>query len=163
MPDRHFYLLRHHILFYITFLDFCLLAPDEIRILCGKNKGFLQKKCVNPLGFNFQNYNFDHDKKLCRVMDDPNCISVAFELNLNIKKYGETIAEKILQKFLENYDLEESQLKHDFKKYIKALFHSIFREISKFESIPLTYGKLFKKVRKIILKKLGITEQVNPH
>ena len=54
MPDRHFYLLRHHILFYITFLDFCLLAPDEIRILCGKNKGFLQKKCVNPLGFNFQ-------------------------------------------------------------------------------------------------------------
>ena len=39
MPDRHFYLLRHHILFYITFLDFCLLAPDEIRILCGKNKG----------------------------------------------------------------------------------------------------------------------------
>ena len=117
----------------------------------------------DPLGFNFQNYNFDHDKKLCRVMDDPNCISVAFELNLNIKKYGETIAEKILQKFLENYDLEESQLKHDFKKYIKALFHSIFREISKFESIPLTYGKLFKKVRKIILKKLGITEQVNPH
>ena len=54
MPARHFYLLRHHILFYITFLDFCLLAPDEIWILCGKNKGFLQKKCVNPLGFNFQ-------------------------------------------------------------------------------------------------------------
>ena len=53
MPDRHFYLLRHHIILY-TFLDFCLLAPDEIRILCGKNKGFLQKKCVNPLGFNFQ-------------------------------------------------------------------------------------------------------------
>ena len=55
MPVRHF--LRRdylHILFYITFLDFCLLAPDEIRILCGKNKGFLQKKCVNPLGFNFQ-------------------------------------------------------------------------------------------------------------
>ena len=54
MPVRHF--LRRdylHILFYITFLGFCLLAPDEIRILCGKNKGFLQKKCVNPLDFNF--------------------------------------------------------------------------------------------------------------
>ena len=97
-------------------------------------------------------------------MDDPNnCISIAFELNLNIKKYGEAIAEKILQKFLENYDLEEAQLKKDFKKYIKALFHSIFREISKFESIPLTYGKLFKKVRKIILKKLELTDQVNNH
>ena len=118
----------------------------------------------DPLGLNFQNYNFDHDKKLSRVMDDPNnCISIAFELNLNIKKYGEAVAEKILQKFLENYDLEEAQLKKDFKKYIKALFHSIFREISKFESIPLTYGKLFKKVRKIILKKLELTDQVNNH
>ena len=59
MPDRHFYLLRHHILFYITFLDFCLLAPDEIRILCGKNKGFLQKKCVNPFEFNStESHNF---------------------------------------------------------------------------------------------------------
>ena len=67
MPDRHFYLLRHHILFYIKFLLFCSLAPDEIRILCRKNKGgtpevsiFLlnfievskEKKCVNPLDFN---------------------------------------------------------------------------------------------------------------
>ena len=43
MPDRHFYLLRHHILFYITFLGFYLLAPDEIRILCGENKEFSQK------------------------------------------------------------------------------------------------------------------------
>ena len=54
MPDRHFYLLRHHILFYITFLDFCLLAPDEIRILCGKNKGDPQKimisqRTISPL------------------------------------------------------------------------------------------------------------------
>ena len=39
MPDRHFYLLRHHILFYIKFLLFCPLAPDEIRILCEK-RGF---------------------------------------------------------------------------------------------------------------------------
>ena len=37
MPDRHFYLLRHHILVYIIFLVFCPLAPDEIRIfVCGK-------------------------------------------------------------------------------------------------------------------------------
>ena len=46
MPDRHFYLLRHHISFYIKFLLFCLLAPDEIKILCGKNKGVVQKSKI---------------------------------------------------------------------------------------------------------------------
>ena len=64
MPVRHFYLLRHHILFNIKFLLFCSLALDDIRILCGKNKGvpksrrFLFKwktpeEYVNPLDFNF--------------------------------------------------------------------------------------------------------------
>ena len=51
MPDRHFYLLRHHILFYIKFLLFCSLAPDEVRILPQKTKNL--EKCVNPLEFNF--------------------------------------------------------------------------------------------------------------
>ena len=65
MPARHFYLLRHHILLYIKFLLFCLLVPDGIRILCGKNKGvpkslrFLFKwktpeEYANPLDFNSQ-------------------------------------------------------------------------------------------------------------
>ena len=53
MPDRHFYLLRHHILFYIKFLLFCSLAPDEIKILCRKNKGVSPEEYVNPLDFNF--------------------------------------------------------------------------------------------------------------
>ena len=53
MPDRHFYLLRHHILFYIKFLLFCSLAPDEIKILCRKNKGVSLEEFVNPLDFNF--------------------------------------------------------------------------------------------------------------
>ena len=93
-------------------------------------------------------------------MEDPdNSSSISFELMLNIKKYGEFIANNILQKYLENYDLEESQLKKDFKKHMKGLFHIIFREINKFENIPLTYGKLFKKIRKMILNKLGMTEQ----
>ena len=46
MPNRHFYLLRHHILFYIKFLLFCSLVPDEIRILCGENKGVVQKSMI---------------------------------------------------------------------------------------------------------------------
>ena len=53
MPDRHFYLLRHHILCYIKFLLFCSLAPDEIKILCRKNKGVSLEEFVNPLDFNF--------------------------------------------------------------------------------------------------------------
>ena len=44
MPNRHFYLLRHHILFYIKFLLFCSLAPDEIRILSEKIRGFPRRE-----------------------------------------------------------------------------------------------------------------------
>ena len=65
MPNRHFYLLRHHILFYIKFLLFCSLTPDEIRILCKKIRGFPRsiqflfkwktpEEYVNPLDFNSQ-------------------------------------------------------------------------------------------------------------
>ncbi len=91
------------------------------------------------------------------MQDSENCQTMKFELMLNIKKYGEIMSNKIIQKFLENYDLEESQLKKDFeKKYMKPLFHSIFAEISSFENTNPTYGKLFKKIRKTILKKLDI-------
>ena len=47
MPVGHFLRCDYlHILFYIKFLGFCLLAPDEIRILCGKNKEFSQKSAA---------------------------------------------------------------------------------------------------------------------
>ena len=59
-----------------------------------------------------------------------NSYSISFELNLNIKRYGEFLTDNILEKHLENYDIEESQLKKDFKKHMKGLFH---REINKFE------------------------------
>ena len=120
----------------------------------------LLEDIANPLGLSIQNFNYDQNKKLCEAMEDPdNSSSITFELNLNIKKYGEFLANNILEKYLENYDLEENQLKKDFKKHMKGLFHIIFREINKFENIPLTYGKLFKKIRKMILNKLGLTEQ----
>ena len=47
MPDRHFYLLRHHILFYIKFLLFCFLAPDDIRISCEKIRGFPRSEYIS--------------------------------------------------------------------------------------------------------------------
>ena len=55
MPVRHFLCRDYlHISFYIKFLLFCLLAPDEIRVLCGKNKGDPQKimisqRTISPL------------------------------------------------------------------------------------------------------------------
>ena len=120
----------------------------------------LLRDIANPLGILMQNYNFDHNKKLSQVMEYPdNCTAMTFELDLNIKKYGEVMAENILQKYLENSDLEENQLKKDFKLHMKPLFHLIFREINAFENIPLTYGKLFKKIRKMILTKIGLNEQ----
>ena len=59
-----------------------------------------------------------------------NSSSISFELNLIIKRYGEFLTNNILEKYLENYDIEESQLKKNFKKHMKELFH---REINKFE------------------------------
>jgi V8-like Glu-specific endopeptidase len=102
------------------------------------------------------NFNFDSGKRLTEILKDEECSSKSFELMLNIKKYGEIMSNNILQKFLENYDLEEKQLRTDFNKYTKALFHSIFAEIHSFETVHPTYGKLFKKIRKTILAKLNI-------
>jgi hypothetical protein len=104
---------------------------------------------------NIHNYNFDQNKKLTEIIKEDEEI-LTLELMLNIKKYGEFMSNTIIQKFLENYDLEEKQLKTDFQKYMKKLFHSIFQEITSFENNLPTYGKLFKKIRKMILSKLGI-------
>jgi hypothetical protein len=104
---------------------------------------------------NIHNYNFDNNKKLNEIIKEDEEV-MRLELMLNIKKYGEFMSNNIIQKFLENYDLEEKQLKTDFQKYMKKLFHSMFQEITPFENILPTYGKLFKKIRKMILSKLGI-------
>jgi len=104
-----------------------------------------------------QNFNFDQNKKINEIMEDQDLNKMSFELMLNIKKYGEVMSNNILQKFLENYDLEESQLKKDFeKKHMKTLFHAIFSEINSFDTVHPTYGKLFKKIRKTILMKIGL-------
>ncbi len=101
-----------------------------------------------------QNYNFDNNKILGDLIEDNNSF-INYELELNFKKYGETLANKITEKFMENYDLEMDQLKKNFeKKYSKKLFQAIFAEICSFENIYPTYGKLFKKIRKTVLKKI---------
>lgn len=122
----------------------------------------LLKDQSNPDGLSISNYNYDHNKKLSDIMEDPENVNViSFELMLNIKKYGEFISNNIIQKYLENYDLEINKLKQDFKKHLKALFHTIFAEINSFDNIHPTYGKLFKKIRKTILLQLGVTEIKN--
>ena len=44
MPDRHFYLLRHHIFILYKVSAFLSLAPDEIRILGEKIRGFPRRE-----------------------------------------------------------------------------------------------------------------------
>ena len=120
----------------------------------------LLKDIGNFLGYSILNFNYDQDKKIGEIMEDPeNCNSLSFEVILNIKKYGEVLAKNILEKFLETNDIEEKNMKKDIKKYLKGLFHLIFKEINQFESIPLTYGKLFKKIRKMIFTRLELNDQ----
>jgi len=101
-----------------------------------------------------QNYNFDNNKLIGASVESNNYY-VVYDVMLNFKKYGEKLANKVLEKFMENYDLELDQIKKDFeRKYSKKLFQAIFSEISSFENIYPTYGKLFKKIRKTVLKKI---------
>jgi len=101
-----------------------------------------------------QNYNYDNNKLIGDSMDSNNYF-VIYDVMLNFKKYGEKLANKIFDKFMENYDLELDQIKKDFeRKYSKKMFQAIFSEISSFEGMYPTYGKLFKKIRKTVLKKI---------
>ena len=138
-----------------------LLFQFGSKILNVPKEYILLQDLENPYGLSIQNFNYDKNKILNEIIEDPNkCYSISFELLLNVKKYGEYLANIILEKYKENYDLEEEQLIKDFKtKHMKKLFHIIFREINNFENLTTTYGKLFKKIRKIILNKLGFNEQ----
>lgn len=110
--------------------------------------------------YNVQNYKFDNSKKIYEIIEDPiNSFSASFELTLKTKVYAEYVAGIIIQKFLEINDLDESEVKKHNKKYLKSLFSMIFSEINKFEGMPLIYGKLFKIIRMVILKKLGIDKR----
>ena len=137
-----------------------LLFQFGSKILNVPKEYILLQDLENPYGLSIQNFNYDKNKILNEIIEDPNNYSISFELLLNVKKYGEYLANIILEKYKENYDLEEEQLIKDFKtKHMKKLFHIIFREINNFENLTTTYGKLFKKIRKIILNKLGFNEQ----
>jgi len=109
-----------------------------------------------------QNYNYDSFKLLQNIMVDNNCFYLNFELLINIKLYGEVMAKKVILKFLENYDLEEKQLKKlsTSNKLIKKLFSNVFSELSMFSSMRSLYGRLFKKIKHLILKKLEIEENI---
>ena len=50
MPDRHFYLLRHHIFFYSIFLVFCSLAPDRNSFFRWRGKKGLGQKSMVFIG-----------------------------------------------------------------------------------------------------------------
>ena len=96
------------------------------------------------------------EKPISQIMEeDPEKVFyMIFDLELNIEKYAKDVSDSLLKTFLDDYGLEEEELKKDFTKHMKNLFHTIFREIKVFEPQPLTYGKLFQKIRERILTKL---------
>ena len=123
------------------------------------NNEFILLKEMNPNSV-IQNFNYDSYKLIQNIMYDNNCFYLNFELLINIKLYGEVMATKILLKFLENYDIEEKQLKklNTSNKLIKKLFSNVFSELSNFTSMRALYGRLFTKIKYLILKKLEIEE-----
>lgn len=101
------------------------------------------------------NSKYDNTKRLGQVLDDEQFTAV-FEVDINMK-YGDELGKKVLDKYLENYDVEMSEIKEEFKeKHMKTLFDSIFDEIGMFIEIPPLYGKLFNKIRSYIVNKLEL-------
>ena len=61
-----------------------------------------------------------------------------------------------LDDFIKEKGVVEAEVKQSRKKYIKDLFGRIFKEIEALTEYPVTYGKLFKKIRKKILLRLEL-------
>ena len=106
------------------------------------------------------NYNYDREKMLIDIIDEDdendNKDKISFELMINMKKYGEYLANKIVNDLITEKGVVEAEVKQSRKKYIKDLFGRIFKEIEALTEYPVTYGKLFKKIRKKILLRLEL-------
>ena len=70
------------------------------------------------------NYNYDREKMLIDIIDedDENDNKISFELMINMKKYGEYLANKIVNDFIKEKGVVEAEVKQSRKKYIKDLF-----------------------------------------
>lgn len=124
-----------------------LLIPDEFILLSSSN--YDNEK-------NILNYNYDRDKSLIDIFGDNFNNKIIFEVCINIKKYGEYLAQKILKNFLFKNKLTEKELAENFNEHTKEFFSNIFEEISFLNNNIIDYGLLFKKIRKNIFFQLKL-------
>lgn len=124
-----------------------LLIPEEFILLSNLNEDNEE---------DILNFNYDRDKCVIDIFGDNFNNKITFEVGINIKKYGEYLAKKILNKFLLKNKITEEELIENFKDYTKEIFSSIFEEISFLGKNILDYGLLFKKIRKNILLQLKL-------
>lgn len=124
-----------------------LLIPDEFILLSSSN--YDNEK-------NILNYNYDRDKSLIDIFGDNFNNKIIFEVCINIKKYGEYLAQKILKNFLLKNKLTEKELAENFNEHTKEFFSNIFEEISFLNNNIIDYGLLFKKIRKNIFFQLKL-------
>lgn len=102
------------------------------------------------------NGKFDDNKQL-GIFLEPNQFSTIFNIDISMS-YGTDLGKRVLEKYMENYDLDIEKIRINFKKkHMRPLFDSIFDEIAAFSDIHPTFGKLFAKIRAYVLEKIGIT------
>ena len=101
------------------------------------------------------NSKYDNTKTLVQILEEE-VFSAYFNVEINMK-YGDLLGKKVLDKYMENYDVELYEIKNEFKEcHMKALYDSIFDEIVIFSDVYPVYGKLFNKIRSYILNKLEL-------
>ena len=115
------------------------------------------------------NYNYDKSKKIFTIFNEikinniknnnKNIKKLIFIIKINMKKYGEFLAEKILNKYLIDKNTNINLIKNNINEHKKEIFNSIFFEIKNFINYSFLYGNIFKKIRKVILTKLDIIEK----
>ena len=130
----------------ITLFDFgsTILSIDREYIILILNNKKHEKKF---------NSKYDNTKTLGQVLDDDE-YSAKFNIEINMR-YGDELGNKVLNKYMEIYDITIDQIKHNFKTdHMKSLYDSIFDEISMFAEIGCIYGKLFSKIKGFIMNKL---------
>lgn len=101
------------------------------------------------------NYNYDQDKLLELYFDEDSPGKISLEVDINIMKYGEELGKKVLNKYCENECLDRKKLSEEFERHMKDLFSCIFDEISSFQTIHPTFGKLFSMIRTHVLRELN--------
>lgn len=126
-----------------------IMNIDKSNIIFISNIGMKNEKRING--------KHDNSKQLNIFIDD-NLYNIVFEVDINMK-YGDELGQKVLEKYMENYDLDIQSIKENFKqKHMKALFDSIFDEIANFSDIHPTFGRLFSKIRSYVLNKIGLLD-----